>query len=163
MRLQGTQYFQRLVPVPNTTTGDMAEYDIRIVPLVVGSLETRKARSFFASEADWQRGTLSINRLQESILMGAKEDLIREIRGARGNKFSTVYDTTLAAYPVGSYPGASLNDVLVAIKETPESDSVNEQLTLVVNLLTEIRDGGGTAEDFEGILTLLGQIAGFLA
>lgn len=157
MRLQGTQYFQKLVQVPISTAGDIAEYDIATVPLIVGSLETRKARSFYASEGDWLRGTLSINRLQRNMLMGAVRDLVIEIRGVRGRNGEGFADTDPDIVPIGLYSGVQMNDILNKLGTTAgvtldaELQAINTKLQLLV-------DNATNPEDQEALLQVLGNI-----
>lgn len=162
MRLQGTQYFQKAVVIPDTTTSDLAEYDIRTLPLVVGALETRKASSFYASEADWLRGTLSINRLQKELLMGAKKDIIAEIRHVRGREGGTLAELDIDVVGIGLYAGTQLLDISTKLGPDGFTNLQGELENVNVKLQTLI-DNAQTPEDTENILSLLAQIAGLLA
>lgn len=55
----------------------------RYVPMVLASLESRKLRFAWVSEADYVLGYDSICRLQEALLMDAADRIISEVRALR--------------------------------------------------------------------------------
>ena len=157
MRLQGTQYFQRLVQIPVGTMGDIAEYDISAVPLFIGALETRKARSFYATEGDWLRGTLAINRLQRSLLMGAVRDLVIEIRGTRGREGEVFGEVDPDIVPIGLYSGVQMKDILSKLGSDPLI-TIEGQLTDVNMKLQALVDAAQTPDDKAALLGVLQNI-----
>lgn len=86
--------------------------------------------------------------------MGAKEDLIREIRGTRDD-----LPTDLVSYPVGTYPGVNQAAILGALGGP--FANLDAQLTVIRDTLIEIRDQGGVAS--EGQLDALLQIVALLS
>lgn len=87
-----TNYFQSGLLAPLTTAGEIAEINARIVPIALTALETRKARSFWASEADYQVGYNEITLLQRALLMGGVERIVREIRALRNGQTTPLAD-----------------------------------------------------------------------
>lgn len=93
--------------------------------------------------------------------MGAKEELIIEVRDTRS---PGPHDLT--TWPVGTFPGTRLEDILGALGGP--FANLDAQLTVIRglseemrDLLTQIRDQGGTAS--EGQLDALLQIVALLS
>lgn len=125
-----------------------------LVPMTIDALERRKSPAFWYDRQSFELAYNDISRQQWNLLMDAKEDIIREIRGVRGSFGGA--DTTLEAFPVGTYPGVQLRDVVVSLYS---DESVN-----VANLLTEIRNILQTqGQGDEGQLDALLQIVALLS
>lgn len=135
----------------STWTGvELVEADPRIVPTLLAAMEPRKTRSSWLSDADFEVGYDALCKQGVALLMGAREDIIREIRGVRGTEPFTT-DTSLESYPVGDYPGAQLADLLR--QQEVDGESTAQILVSIRQLIQE----QGT--DSEELLELLGQIA----
>jgi len=161
-RLQGTQFFQSQIVIPAINFSDITEYDIAIVPLVVGALQTRKTRSFYASQVDYEAAYLKISRLQRDLLMGAIRDLVIEVRQTRGFPGETIGDLDPDVVAIGLYPGTQLLDL--STKLGPDGfTNLQLQLEGVNTKLQTLIDSGGTPEDFADIISLLGQVVTLLA
>ena len=87
-----TNYFQSGLLAPQTTAGEIAEINARIVPIALTALETRKARSFWESDADYAVGYNEITLLQRALLMGGVERIVREIRALRNGQTTPLAD-----------------------------------------------------------------------
>lgn len=161
MRRGVANYFEKEQPAPSLSECEVVDVPVRYVPMVLSALETRKARSFWTSDADWHRGLEALATLQRNLLMPCGEDIIREVREARG-PLTPGTGSTLAEFPVGEYPGYTLGSVAVRI--APAGQNLGEKIDLSNVTLAELRDAilaqGGTNAD---ILTQLLQIVGLLA
>lgn len=102
-------YFIKEDIAPETEACEIVNYDMRYVPHTIRALEAQKARSFWVSREDWIRGFQRLTLAQERLLMPCSEDIIREVRALRGSY--TTDDTTLETWPIGTYPGLSLEDL----------------------------------------------------
>lgn len=158
MKPQVQPYFQRELVGPLPTPSDISEYPTQLAPIIVDSLLTRRNRSFWASELDHQRGLQEINLYLIGVLMGAKEDIIREVRDARGNYYGQVLDSSTQAHTIGAYPGTSLNDILLAMREIPETDTLDEHLTDIRAKLQMMLDGAVDPATGETTLSTLLKI-----
>lgn len=158
-RLQGTQFFQKDIALPSNVYSDLAEYDIAIVPLVVGALQTRKTRSFYTSQVDYESAYLKISRLQKALLMGAVRDLIIEVRQTRGFTGETLADLDPDLVPIGMYPGTQLLDISLKLGPDGFTD-IQAALNAANTKLQTLIDNAQSPEDTESILNLLGIIAG---
>lgn len=137
MRRGVANYFEREQCAPSLEECEVVNVPVRYVPMVLSALETRKARSFWASDDDWYRGLAALATLQRNLLMPCGEDIIREIREARG-PLNPGTGSTLEEYPVGDYPGFTLGDV--ARRLSTGGISVAELQETANARLTEIRD-----------------------
>jgi hypothetical protein len=155
---KGTRYFQSQIEVLPEVESDIAEYSVQAVGLLIGALETRKARSFFVASPDWLEAYDQICELQRGLLMGAKRDIIKEIRSARGDFYGDTQNIDPDIVGVGLYAGASLNDVLLAIRPTSTSDTVDSQLTAINTKLQTIIDSAQSPEQQEALMTILQNI-----
>lgn len=99
---------------------DMFNLNPRITPSVLSAIETRKGRSFWVDFDNWQRAYDELCAYQWGLLMPCSEDLIKEIRSARGAiPENTNYGTE--AYPPGLYPGIQLADVVGSLNTNGRS------------------------------------------
>jgi len=87
-----TNYFQSELVAPIETAGEIAEINARIVPIALTALETRKARSFWLTNEDYERGYNEITLLQRALLMGGVERIVREIRALRNGQTTPLAD-----------------------------------------------------------------------
>lgn len=163
MRAQTTQFFQSKVVVPLELDSDLAEYSIQSVPMLLGALETRKLRSFYASDADTKEAVEQITKLQKELMMGAKRDLIIELRDLRGDYYGTITEKDPDIVAIGQYAGASLNDMLLTMREIPATDTVDEHLTAIRDKIQEYLDGQVDPVTGETVLGILVKIFGALA
>lgn len=84
--------------------------------------------------------------------MGAKEDIIREIRDARGS-IPEGADTTLIAYPVGTYPGIQLADVVGSLNTNGESAAFI--LAQIRSILQSQQESSGNQLEALGLIASL--------
>lgn len=156
MRRGVANYFEREQVAPDPLECEVVNVPVRYVPLALSALWTRQARSFWASDDDWYRGVGALNRYGWSLLMPCSDDIIREIREARGPLTSGT-GSGLDEYPVGDYPGYTIGDV--ARKLVVGGRSVAELQESANALLTQIRDGLYTDESGELTPLLVNLIA----
>jgi len=87
-----TNFFQSQLLAPTETAGEIAEINARIVPIALTALETRKYRSFWLTDADYERGYNEITLLQRALLMGGIERIVREMRAMRNGQTTPLAD-----------------------------------------------------------------------
>lgn len=68
---------------PLLNEDEITDFNARIVPVALTALETRKARSFWATEEDFRRGYNEVCTLQRQLLMGGVDRIVSEIRALR--------------------------------------------------------------------------------
>lgn len=162
-RKQNGRFFESQLFLPLLNNGDIAEYNIRIVPTAISALETRKGRTFWLSDAEHIEAVQELSLLQMGLLMGAKRDIIREIRSARGDYYGSVQTTDPDIVGIGLYAGASLNDVLLAIREDASEDTIGTRIDRGNVTLNEIKEALlATGPEGETQLGILIQILGAL-
>lgn len=140
-------YFEAARYVPLTQTYILADIDVRSVPVLLSSLETRRARSFWASEDDYVRGNDIITDTEVRLLMDATTRLIREIRATRGvDNLEPGYDnpdTDPFTLSMGTIEDVerrleTANEHLAAIRTALETQQSPEELAEIVQQLGTI-------------------------
>lgn len=134
---------------PDSDECELFEVNPRYVPHHLASLEMIKGRPHWKTREDWQRGHVKIINEQWGLLMPCKDDIIREIREARGS-IPPGEPTDLDTYPVGSYPGVRLADVVGSLNTNGRSAALI--LASIETLLQA--QGQGDADQLE----LLGKL-----
>lgn len=159
MRKATYYYGEQQAPPDNHT--DIAFIPERYIPSIIEAIEARKTSGVYRTTEAYATAYNALSRAQWEMLMDAREDLIQEIRGTRG---PGPFDTT--TYPVGTFPGTNMSDILGALGGP--FANLDVQLTVIRglseemrDLLTQIRDQGGTAS--EGQLDALLQIVALLS
>ena len=161
MRRGVANFFEKAQIAPDPEECEVVNVPVRFVPMGLSALETRKTRSFWFSDEDWYRGLQGINRMQWGLLMPCGEDIIREIREARG-PLTADTGSGLEEWPVGEYPGYTLGSVAGRIG--PAGTNLHGQLVTANQLLTQIRDAiQADSGDGEALLEQLQIIAALLA
>jgi hypothetical protein len=155
-------YFEKGLSASEELEGELAEYPVQAVPLLLSALEPRKARHFYKSDGDHTRAVAYITALQAGLLMGAKRDIIIEIRSARGDYYDTVINPDPDITPVGQYSGASTNDVLGALRPRSSQTTILEVLD-DIKVAVEAIAADAQAEDNAALLAKLTEIAALLA
>lgn len=77
-------YFEAKNALPSNTACALADFGVNVVPVALGAVETRKAKSFWRDTESWKQGYQALCRFQEAILMSCADDLRQEIRAGRG-------------------------------------------------------------------------------
>lgn len=149
-----TPWLRPIYPATTYSESVLVGVDARYVPLVIEDLEARKSLALWESDADFAVGYDAICKLEVSLLMDVKEDIIREVRDLRGSY--TTNDTTLAAWPVGTYPGLQLKDLNNSLYNTDGKG--------VGVLLGEIRDvllsqGAGEQSELDALLQIVALLS----
>lgn len=120
MTYRKVDYFEAARILPPGRGCVLADFDARLVPVTLSALETRKGRSFWSDSDDWSEALTELCRAQEALLMSCRDDIIQEIRHLRGSVPPNV-PTDLQAYPVGTYPGIQIADVVGSLNTNGES------------------------------------------
>lgn len=162
MAPRGTaNYFEAERVAGDPSECELVNTPIRFAGLQLSALWSRSARSFWASDADWSNGLDGIYLAMRGLLMPCGEDIIREVREARGPLIPGT-DSTLDAYPVGDYPGYTLGDVSRRLGNG--GPSINERLQEANVTLAQIRDNlAAQGQLDDDILAELVKIAALLA
>lgn len=129
--------------------------DVSCVPLILADLEARKTRALWVSDEDFATGYDALCKQEVALLMDAREDIIREIRGVRGSWENL--PTDLESYPVGAFPGVQLQGIEQALISNSSGDSAAKLLEDIKGLLAS----QATADTDQ--VQLLAQIAALLA
>ena len=154
-------YFVKNEPSDDGTLNELCEVATRYVPLVIAAIEGRKARSFWLTPGDHMAAYNHLCAQQAALLMGAKEDIIQEIRDTRGPLNGTD-PTDLVSFPVGTFPGFDLASI--AIQLNTEGQNVAQLQAAAGVKLEEIRVLlEAQAESEGGQLEALLNIVGLLA
>lgn len=138
---------------PEPETAILVSYPAEYVPVSLAVLEMRKNRALWLSDSDFSNGLQGINHAQWGLLMDARADIIEEIRHARGS-IPAGAALDLETYPVGTFPGIQLADIVGSLNTNGESAAF---------ILAEIRtilQAQGTGE--QGQLDALLQIVALL-
>jgi hypothetical protein len=94
--------------------------DAHFVPLHLRDLEAWKSERLWPGAGNWPTAYDSLCKQGEALLMDVKEEIIQEIRHTRGVIGAPVpLDTE--TYPVGTYPGIQLADVVGSLNTNGES------------------------------------------
>lgn len=150
-------YFIKADIAPEIEECEIINFDMRYVPHALRALEAQKTRSFWVDRESWIRGFQRLTLAQERLLMPCSEDIIREIRELRGS-YSTD-DTTLATWPVGDFPGLSLED-LSNLQYGDDGSTVGQNSKEARVLLGEIKtiletQGAGEEGQLEALLQIV--------
>lgn len=111
-----TDYFVKFEVSADGTLAELCEVAPRYVPLIISAIEGRKARSFWATPADHSAAYNHLCAQQAALLMGAKDDIIQEVRDVRGPLNGTD-PSDLVSFPVGTFPGWNLGGIGVQLND----------------------------------------------
>jgi hypothetical protein len=146
------QYFQRELRAPSDLSpSDLVEYPTQLAPTIIEAIITRGARSFWASDLDHKLGLNALAQFGMELLMGAKRDLIKEVRGIRGRDGEDPSEIDIDVVGVGLYSGAQLVDITRKLGPT-EGVTVEGQLAGIDDKLQQLIEAGADPETISGIL-----------
>lgn len=152
-RRQITPWLRTPFPATSWEGAELVEVDPAYVPMLLQDLEPRKVKSLWTSPEQWAIGYDAVCKQQEALLMGAREDIIREIRSARGS-IPPGEPTDLETYPVGSYPGVALADIVGSLNTNGRSAALI--LSSIETILqTQAEGEGGQLDALLQIVALL--------
>lgn len=152
-RRQVTPWLRTPYPATSWDGVELVEVAPAYVPMLLQDLEPRKAKSLWTSPEQWAIGYDAVCKQQEALLMGAREDIIREIRDTRGS-IPEGAPTDLETYPVGTYPGIQIADVVGSLNTNGRSAA--SILASVESILQAQGEGeGGQLEALLQIVALL--------
>lgn len=131
---------------------ELINTDARLAPHTIRGLYIQTGRSFWVDRETWIEANTRLALQVERLLMPCGEDIIREIRAARGTIDPGV-PTDLTSFPVGTYPGVRTADVFGSLNTNGESAAF---------ILSQIRDALRTEQDGETAAVILKAIAGII-
>lgn len=145
-------YTERNLSTPRPMDCDLVEMDSQLIPAMMSAIAGRMGPSHWASPEAWVEGYSRLSRQGAAMLMGCSENIIREIRDARGSTPPGA-PTDLESYPVGTFPGGSLATVERLLYNTP--DTAAELLTQIRDILVQQQQTDGESLEALGQIVLL--------
>lgn len=113
-------YFAPVLPFDGLKPVALCNVLGSVVPLMLDAIERRKGYVHWADRGIAAEAYNELSRQQWELIMDAKEDIIREIRHARGS-IPVGAETTLEAFPVGQFPGIQLADIVGSLNTNGRS------------------------------------------
>lgn len=90
------------------------------VPFAISALETRKGRSFWQSQAQWEEAYQGLTSLQMRLLMDAADRIVNEVRATRNGPATGLLERDPTRDPY-ALQLASLKDIADNTENGPES------------------------------------------
>lgn len=149
-------YFESENIAPEDYTTAMVCIPTRYVPSIVSALETRKARSFWATDADFYRAYQVYTEVQMSLLNDCSEKIVNNIIALRGAGPTQPRDP-VTGVPLVSPSGSTLVDIYSALvrDETTLIDEAISTNTTLGEIKTILQSQGGNDEDILNTLVAI--------